>query len=170
MPGPPPKSPGMRQRRNKTSTRATLPPEESPLLPSADDEVIDGEPVERVIPPLPPRGRRKWHALTLLWWEDVWASPMATEFLRADLHGLYILADLVDQYWKKPSTKLAGEIRQQRQCFGLTPIDRRRLQWEVDRGEEAEDRRKRRQAPEQFTEQQDSSKVEADPRKRMRIV
>jgi len=100
---------------------------------------------DRIIPTLPARGRRKWHALTLSWWEDVWASPMATEFLRADLHGLYILADLVDQYWRKPVAKLAAEIRQQRQCFGLTPIDRRRLQWEVEKVEEAEAKRKKRQ-------------------------
>jgi hypothetical protein len=34
--------------------------------------------------------------------------------------------------------ELAGEIRLQRLCFGLSPIDRRRLQWDIDRGDEAE--------------------------------
>jgi hypothetical protein len=58
---------------------------------------------------------------------------MAEEYLDADIHGLYILADLVDAYWRAPTLQLAAEIRQQRQCFGLTPIDRRRLQWEVKR-------------------------------------
>jgi hypothetical protein len=58
---------------------------------------------------------------------------MAAELLEADIHGLYVLADLVNRYWSKPSVQLAAEIRQQRQCFGLTPIDRRRLQWEVQR-------------------------------------
>jgi hypothetical protein len=163
MPGPPPKAPELRQRRNKTATRAVLPAEESPLLP----ESAEGEPAERVIPPLPPRGRKKWHPMAVVAWADWWSSPMATEFLRADLHGLYVLIDLVDQYWRKPSSKLAGEIRQQRTCFGLTPIDRRRLQWEVEKAEEAQDKGRRRQKPEQPSQ---SEEMEADPRKRMRIV
>jgi hypothetical protein len=57
---------------------------------------------------------------------------MAAEYLPADIHGLYMLADLIDQYWRKPTPALAAEIRLQRMCFGLTPIDRRRLQWEVE--------------------------------------
>ena len=62
---------------------------------------------------------------------------MVTEYLRADLAGFYIFADLTDRFWKNPSAALAAEIRLQRQCFGLTPIDRRRLQWEVERVEQA---------------------------------
>lgn len=69
---------------------------------------------------------------------------MADEFLRADTDGLRMLAALVDQFWKDPSTKLASEIRLQRQCYGLTPIDRRRLQWEIVRAEEAEQKRPRK--------------------------
>ncbi|MBW1600885.1 hypothetical protein JJV70_01960 [Streptomyces sp. JJ66] len=75
---------------------------------------------------------------------------MASEFVdgRVDVHGLYMLAVLVDDFWREPSASLAAEIRLQRQCFGLTPIDRRRLQWEIDRGEDASERtRKRRAAP-----------------------
>ena len=45
-----------------------------------------------------------------------------------------MLADLMDLYWYG-KRDLAGEIRLQGQCFGLTPIDRRRLQWEVQRVE-----------------------------------
>jgi hypothetical protein len=58
---------------------------------------------------------------------------MAGEYLEADLEGLFVLADLVDTYWRAPDVKTAAEIRQQRQCFGLTPIDRRRLEWIVQR-------------------------------------
>ncbi len=125
MPGPVPKPSSMRQRRNKVSTASVL----SATPPPAE------------VPELPARGRRKWHPMTLAWWNDVWLSPMAPEFLQADVHGLYILADLIDAYWKRPTTTLATEIRQQRQCFGLTPIDRRRLQWEVAKVESAEARR-----------------------------
>lgn len=124
MPGPIPKAPGLRQRRNRVSTAATLPAESSlrvaPALPRRVDE--DG-------------GRRRWNRLTLAWWKDIWRSPMASEFLQADVHGLYLLAELMDSFWESPSLATAAEIRQHRMAFGLTPIDRRRLQWEVERVE-----------------------------------
>jgi hypothetical protein len=72
---------------------------------------------------------------------------MAPEFERSDVHGLYLLAVLVDEFWLEPSQQLAAEIRLQRQCFGLTPIDRRRLQWEIDRGDEALERTAQRRKP-----------------------
>ena len=57
-------------------------------------------------------------------------------------------AMLVNRFWITGGDKeLAGEIRLQGQLFGLTPIDRRRLQWEVARAEEAEEQRKRRKPP-----------------------
>lgn len=75
---------------------------------------------------------------------------MAPEFDDSDRHGLFALAYLVDDFWTAESSseraKLASEIRLQRQCFGLTPIDRRRLQWEIDRGDEATERTKRRRS------------------------
>ncbi len=85
----------------------------------------------------------EWHKLTRSWWRDVWHSPMAGEYLEADKHALYRLAVLVDAFWVKPTAILAAEIRQQQQCFGLTPIDRRRLQWEIEKTEQA--KRKRRE-------------------------
>lgn len=123
MPGPLPKDPAIRQRANRAATRATLPAE--------------GRARRQKAPGLPPRAAGAWHELTRAWWRDVWRSPMAGEYLKADLHGLYVLADLIDRYWTEPSVGLAAEIRLQRQCFGLTPIDRRRLQWEVERVEAA---------------------------------
>lgn len=67
---------------------------------------------------------------------------MAGEYVAADAHGLLVLADLVDRYWQAPSRELAAEIRLQRAEFGLSPIARRRLQWEVARVEDATGRRK----------------------------
>jgi len=116
MPGPVPKDSRIRQRRNKVATRAGM--------------IVEKAPRQRA-PRLP--NDRQWHPLTRTWWRQVWASPMAEEYLDADLGGLFILADLVDRYWREPSKELAAEIRLQRQCYGLTPIDRRRLQWEVQR-------------------------------------
>ena len=126
-----PKNPATRQRRNRASTARKL----------------SGLPDDFERPELP--GSRPWHPMTLDWWDDVWASPMASEFIDggADIHGLYILAVLVDDFWATPTTSLAAEIRLQRQCFGLTPIDRRRLQWEIERGEAASERTRKRRAP-----------------------
>ncbi|MGE5828829.1 MAG: hypothetical protein ACM30G_10795 [Micromonosporaceae bacterium] len=118
------KHPSVRARRNRTSTAATLSP----------DHDIQA-------PPLPDR---PWHPQTLAWWADVWASPMAPEYDESDKHGLFVLAVLVDSFWRKPHWTAAAEIRLQRQCFGLTPMDRRRLQWEIDRGEAAAERTRAR--------------------------
>jgi len=67
---------------------------------------------------------------------------MADKILRADEHALLRLALLIDMFWTDPSKELAAEIRLEQQAFGLTPIDRRRLQWVVE--EEEAPRRARR--------------------------
>jgi hypothetical protein len=122
-----PKDPAVRQRRNKASTRAELRTEPKPAK----------------APELPYRGKdaKPWHTLTREWWKDTWSSPMAPKFLIADKHRLYMLAELVDAFWYEPTVTLAAEIRQQSGCFGLTPIDRRRLEWNIrdDRRTEAEE-------------------------------
>lgn len=85
--------------------------------------------------------------MTRRWWRDVWSSPMATEYLRADEHALFRLAVLVDEFWHKPNRGLAAEIRLQQQAFGLTPLDRRRLEWSIEQVEQAKDRRARQARP-----------------------
>lgn len=71
---------------------------------------------------------------------------MASEFLEADAHGLFRLAVLIDDYWMADSSavrrQLAAEIRLQGQGYGLSPLDRRRLQWTVEQveGKQAERR------------------------------
>lgn len=122
MPSPIPKDPKTRQRRNKTTT-ATLvddaPRKLNPKLPKRED----GEP---------------WHAQTLQFWKLVWKSPMAPEYVEADVPGLIRLATLIDAFWKADVGKivaLSAEIRLVGQNYGLSPLDRRRLQWEVKRVE-----------------------------------
>ena len=128
--GPPPKPAALRQRRNKTSTAATLEPEDATA--------------EREVPELPARAdETDWHPMVVEWWEAVWRSPMAPEFLEADMKGgLYLLADLHQLRWTARSAtaliEASKEIRLQEVRFGLSPIDRRRLQWEVARSEEVE--------------------------------
>lgn len=125
-----PKAPELRQRRNKSATKATLPSE---------------GPERRRLPHLPRRaeGETPWHTMTRAWWHDVWHSPMAGEYVQADVHALYRLAVLIDAFWHQPTQQLASEIRLQQQAFGLTPIDRRRLEWQVAQTEEVTTRRRR---------------------------
>lgn len=134
MPPPPKRNPA---RRNKSTTRATLPRDHDVEMPPLPTRYIqkDGDQVEV-----------DWNEMTISWWVDIWASPMAPEFEKSDVHGLYVLAALVDSFWTHPSKETAAEIRLQRQAFGLSPIDRRRLQWEIERTDEAQDKGKRRRA------------------------
>ncbi len=98
---------------------------------------------EQVSPPkLQNPDKRKFHKLTKEWWKRVWESPMAGEYLPTDIDGLARIAILVDEYYKNPKKDILAEIRLQESRFGLSPIDRSRLQWEVAKGEEAERKRK----------------------------
>lgn len=126
-PGPTPKHPSARARNNKTSTVAYLQPVENP-----------------VIPPLPTG--RKWRSETRKWWKVVWSSPMSSEYDESDREALARLAILQDEFYRVSVDEdisipkllnLSAEIRQQEQRFGLSPMDRRRLQWTIEQGEEA---------------------------------
>lgn len=140
-----PKSPGMRQRRNRYPGGATLPSEAVSAL--------------RKVPELPLReaGTGAWHPEVLSWWGDVWRSPMAEEFLEPDVAGgLYLLAELYQHRWTVTTAKelvaLAAEIRLQEVRFGLSPTDRRRLQWTIEQGEEAAQRTTARRRAEQLAQ------------------
>ena len=150
MPGPMPKPAGLRQRANKTASRASLAPESAPRkraprLPKREDTEPD------------------WHRMTRAWWRDVWHSPRAAEYIRADEHGLFRLAVLIDQFWHEPTQKLAAEIRLQQQAFGLTPIDRRRLEWSIEQAESATTRRQQRNVRQAHV-------GEMDPRAVLKVV
>ncbi len=124
--GPPPKPAELRQRVNKKAGIATI---SAPDAPS--------------VPDIPNPDGRVWHPLTVDAWERAWESPMSTQWLDADVDGLGRLAVLWDLFYKEPDTKTMAEIRLQEQRFGLSPLDRTRLQWEVAKTEEAERKRPR---------------------------
>lgn len=126
----PKKHSSTRARANQASTAATL-----------------TEGVAVVRPDLP--GTRDWHPQTVEWWADLWTAPMAAEYHSSDRHALFILAALVDDFWLDPSSSKAGEIRLQRQAFGLTPYDRRRLEWTIESAEESKAKGRQRTLREQ---------------------
>jgi len=154
MPGPAPKHASTRARRNKTATHAVL---------KADAAIV--------APELP---GTDWHPLTIIWWRDIWASPMAPEYDESDRHGLYVLAALVNDFWTAPTARdrkdLAAELRQQGARFGLSPIDRRRLQWEVEKVEQAQHETTRRKASAAKSTATRRKKAAADPRDLLRSV
>lgn len=142
--GPIPKPRSLLRRKNKASTKATL---------HAEENKQEG------VPELKPRDDgQPWHPNVIEWWQIIWESPMAPEYLKADRSsGLYVLADMYHLRWQpnvrndvRLLVKIAAEIRQYEVRFGLSPIDRRRLQWEIEKGETAAAKtkmRKEREAP-----------------------
>ncbi len=146
--GPPPKPAAVRARKNRVTTAAVLhaPNPEDVMVPPLPDRPQDWHHTLLNRPP------QDWHPLTRAWWADLWASPMAAEYDATDVHGLLQLAVLVDDFWHAESPRdrqaASAEIRLQGLRFGLSPIDRRRLQWEIERSEEAQACRRRRQAAE----------------------
>lgn len=164
MPGPQPKPSHMRQRRNKTTTRAKLPaPARKARAPK--------------LPKLPARGRGRgaWHPRVRAWWTDVWKSPMASEYLDVHRHGLEALAELRQQFHtaEEPGkiAALHAEIRHSQRDYGLTPLDLRRLQWEVRRAVDSTDAvvAAETQSPEKESKRRPGQK-KGDPRILLRVV
>jgi hypothetical protein len=167
MPGPPPKPQALRRRRNRVSSAAMLPAHgpstPAPALPERACSCLEEE--RQACSLCEGTGLLIWHPLVLSWWRDVWASPMAHEYVEADKHGLFILANLHEDYWRTGEREIAAEIRLQEQRFGLSPIDRRRLQWQVAATEER--LRKGIGAPRAAAQQPPRGK---DPRKVLSMV
>lgn len=126
----------------------------------------------REVPPLPDRESQaeRWHPRVIEWWESVWRSPMASEYVGPDLRGgLYALAELYQQRWLAKTAKelvaIVSEIRLQEVRFGLSPIDRRRLQWEIAKVDEASEKTAKR-----AKRRAKKAKATKDPRKGLKLA
>lgn len=123
------KHPSTRARANRASTAGTL--------SAAPDREAPGMP-----------GGREWSPLTVAWWADIWSSPMSSEYHDSDRHQVIVLAMLMDDFFTAESrtmrTTISAEIRQHRTAFGMTPYDRRRLEWTIEQAEGAKDSGKSR--------------------------
>ncbi|MCA1707904.1 MAG: hypothetical protein LC808_33365 [Actinobacteria bacterium] len=84
------------------------------------------QPYEGPIPELPPI--YKWSEDTMRWWKAIWRTPMATQWLEGDVGALSIVA-LVRQRFLDGETRLAREVRQSMDDFGLTPKGRQLRRW-----------------------------------------
>lgn len=64
---------------------------------------------------------------------------MATTWIEADVPALRRLGELVERVARgEVSAMILAEIRQLEDRFGLSPLARRRLEWELEHGREAE--------------------------------
>jgi len=128
VPGPPPKPPGQRRRRNAGPPATVLPAEGR----------------QEPVPELPDR-EIGWLPSTREWWGRIWRSPMATQWIEADRNTLLRLAMMRD--WETRGdggTVLRREIRLLEDAFGLNPASRARLRWEIGPAGGAEVRELRR--------------------------
>lgn len=151
MRGRPPKDAKLRQRRNKILGGATLPTVEVSA--------------EREVPPIPPRVGG-WHEKVVEWWAAMWKSPQAGEYTLSDIQGgLYLLACHYQDFWEATTAdgrqKASGVLFKGWEKFGLSPIDRRRLQWEIEKGDQATERTQVRRQRKQSG---------GDPRKALKVV
>ena len=150
--GPAPKDASVRARNNKSSTKATL-----YAVEPEDVDIPPMPPAEHYVPcPFPESSEFYyepfWFPAVVAWWEDIWSSPMSSEFSDSDIHGLYMGCKQLQESLnpRNKATEQAAfmtKFEQTVRNFGLNPMARRSLQWEIDRGDEASDRvDKRRQA------------------------
>lgn len=150
MPGPAPKHQSVRARRNKAATRAVL--------------TESGQ----TVPAMPPGPR--WHSEVVQWWSDVWLSPMSPEWDESDIHNVTICALLLNDMWEAETAKerkdAAAEFRLQRKDLGLTPFDRRRLEWTIESADAAKDRGRQRRSRQQTPPPPAAN----DPRQALRAV
>jgi len=107
--------------------------------------------------------------MTEQWWADIWASPMAPEYVTSDRNGMFRVAMLVNDFWTADSSKTRAEVQIRLEKadadFGTNPMARRRLQWEVERTEDAQATGKSRRA-----RAATPSTPSADPRAILRAV
>jgi hypothetical protein len=83
------------------------------------------------VPPLP--ADREWHPETLRKWDRIWKSPISAIWIDVDVLALERWADLLDLVHTGRDKQFTHqEIRMLEDRFGLSPLARRRLQWEID--------------------------------------
>ncbi len=111
MPGPVPKPKSERRNRNpKESGDWILLPAGGRAGPIPDAEGL-------------PKSQKKW-------WNQVWRSPMATQWEEDDIPALIELAYLRDQFFDG-SDKVASELRRRTMDFGLNPAGRQARRWMI---------------------------------------
>lgn len=110
MPGPAPKDPELRARRNKPASSAVLPPAAA----------VRG-------PDLP--ADHAWHQRVQDWWVALREHPVATRYTSLDWQQALDVAELRQLYATGPSGRLFALIQSASVGLGLSEADRRRNGW-----------------------------------------
>jgi hypothetical protein len=155
----PKKDPSVRARQNKAAGAATLSRQSKPTIPKLPDHPAGGG----------------WHPQAQAFWRDVWASPMSPEWDPAsDHHNVLMCTLLMHDLWTAESAttraKTAGEFRLQRASLGLSPYDRRRLEWTIEQADEAQEKGATRRAAKKAPARRRGAKKPADPRAHLHSV
>lgn len=88
------------------------------------DEVYSG-PIPRI-----PKVGEEWNIDSRRWWKAIWRTPMATQWVDGDVGALTVLA-FVRQRFLDGDMRLASELRQMMDDFGLTPKGRQMRRWVI---------------------------------------
>lgn len=87
----------------------------------------------------------EWSPAVVRWWEAIWSSPMASEFVKADIHGLflgcYYLHESLNPFYKLTDrVNAAKAFENTLKNYGLTPSARESLRWNIAQGQAAQKR------------------------------
>lgn len=109
----------------------------APAIP--DVELGSAPASTSLVPKIPRRAWQKLHVETRAWWNDLVASPQASQYGRTDWRRLrMVLLPLAERLNREVDsdepdfalvTALARELRQQEREFGTTPDSRQRMRW-----------------------------------------
>lgn len=141
MPGPAPKDPSTRVRRNvdpvPTTVLPFVPGVQPDLPPRFVNVDVDGVSVRREV---------AWPDRTLVWWAMWGESAIAEQFAAADWEFLLDTAAIHAAFWEG-DMKMGAELRQRVAKFGATPEDRARLRITYATADQADERATRVRKP-----------------------
>ncbi len=86
-----------------------------------------------------PTKKPEWLKSTQTKWDRLWASPMATTYVDADIIALERMALLWDEIERgNTGGGRLNAVQNLEDRFGISPKGRRQLQWEVTKSEVVE--------------------------------
>lgn len=112
-------------------------------------------PTTREKPPeLPARGagRGGWSPRTRRAWGNWWSDPASTQWSESDVDLVEQLADVYEEWVRKPTSGMASEVRQLRDSLGLTPKGRQDRRWRIAPAAEVVELEQHRSAAERMAE------------------
>lgn len=118
----------------------------------------------------------EWSPVVVAWWEDIWTSPMSSEFVDSDIHGLYVACVYLHESLN-PFYKLSERLKSSQawenaiKNYGLTPTARESLRWQVAQGTQAQNRTNQLRAQQKAeTRLEAEQKATSDPQSNVKSL